>query len=244
MEVSRYPRTPHLEGSGLESPGGERVPFSELRGLRLVVEEKLDDSHLALSFEQGRLRLHHRSSPVGREPEFAPVKAWASGILPELAQALGERYVLHGGSLYAKHTVFYDALPAWFVEYDVFDREQGEWLSTERRRQLLAALPVHSAPVLHEGQLDSLAELVALVGPSRYKSPGWRRALAEAAQGSAAAIAETDQSDSGEGLYVKVEEGGRVSARYKWVRRGFLEALEGSGSHWRSRPLLANRLAS
>lgn len=53
---------------------------------------------------------------------------------------------------------------------------------------------------------------------------------------------QTDSSDLAEGLYIKVEEEGRVIERYKFVRSGFLQAVADSGSHWMDRPILPNRL--
>jgi hypothetical protein len=238
--MAKQPRTVHLDSSGRAASTG--AAFRAVAGRHLVVEEKVDDSHLSLAFKDGQLTFAHRGNPLSGEREFAPVQAWAYSVLPELQRALGERYELHGGSLYAKHTVFYDALPHYFLEYDVYDQEEGCWLSTPRRRELLTGVPVHSVAVLHEGALDSLAALTALLGPSHYKSPAWREALA-AAHG-AGDTQETDDSDYGEGLYVKIEEEGRVVARYKWVRPGFLNTLLDSGSHWRARPLVANRLRS
>jgi RNA ligase len=61
---------------------------------------------------------------------------------------LGDRYVLYGEWLYAKHTVFYNALPHYFLEYDVLDLHTQQFLSTQVRRVLLAALPIVSVPVL------------------------------------------------------------------------------------------------
>jgi hypothetical protein len=45
-----------------------------------------------------------------------------------------------------------------------------------------------------------------------------------------------------EGLYIKVEDGGAVTARYKFVRPGFIQMVLDSESHWMDRPLLPNRL--
>jgi hypothetical protein len=46
-----------------------------------------------------------------------------------------------------------------------------------------------------------------------------------------------------EGLYIKVEEGGQVVGRYKYIRASFLTAVVDSGGHWLRRPILPNRLA-
>ena len=54
-----------------------------------------------------------------------------------------------------------------------------------------------------------------------------------------------DSHDLAEGLYIKCEDPatGTVIGRYKWVRASFLTAVTDSGSHWHSRPIVANQLA-
>jgi hypothetical protein len=53
---------------------------------------------------------------------------------------------------------------------------------------------------------------------------------------------ETDRSDLMEGLYIKVEEDGRVVERYKYVRASFLTSVLDSGGHWLKRPIVPNQL--
>lgn len=250
--LHKYPRTDHLEGSRRQ-PGDEDLetaPFRRLAGRDLVVEEKVDGANAGLSFDRsGRLRLQSRGHFLTggpREHHFALFKAWASRHQARLFAALGPRYVLYGEWLYAKHTIFYDQLPHYFLEFDVLDRTDGAFLSTARRRALLAGLPIVSAPVLWEGQLPSRGALESLIGPSRFKSPVWRdrlaRLCAELHLPVAGVQAETDGSDLMEGLYIKVEEGGQVVERYKLIRAGFLTTVLQSGSHWLSRPIVPNRL--
>jgi len=251
--LRKYPRTPHLVGSRLQ-PGDEdldQVPFADLAGRYLVVEEKLDGANSAISFDpDGRLLLQSRGHYLTggpRERHFGPFKSWAASVAPALWPVLGSRYVLYGEWLYAKHTVYYDALPHWFCEFDILDRGTGDYLSTARRRELLAGTPVVSVPVLREGPVASLAALTALVGPSTAKTAGWRAALAAAARSAGVepdrAAAVTDPADEMEGLYLKREEGGVVTGRFKWVRPGFSSAVLDSGSHWLDRPIVVNQLA-
>jgi hypothetical protein len=250
--LRKYPRTHHIQGSRLQ-PGDEdsaSVPFTTLAGRFLVIEEKYDGANAGISFDaRGRLWLqsrgHHLTGGV-REKHFTLFKQWAHSHQDPLREALGTRHVLYGEWLYAKHTIFYDRLPHYFLEFDVLDTETGEFLSTDRRRALLAGVPVASVPVLASGPAASLDELVGLIGPSLAKGPDWRRRLDEvcAAHGlDPRRIArETDPSDLMEGLYVKVEEGGRVAERYKYVRHSFLTAVLDSGSHWLKRPIVPNQL--
>ena len=241
----KYPRTPHLEGSRLQ-PGDHDVaqlPFAEIRGRFLVVEEKLDGANAAISFRSdGELLLQSRGHYLTggpREKQFAPLKAWAATVRDELWTRLRDRYVMYGEWLYAKHTIFYDALPHYFLEFDIFDRETGMWLSTARRRELLAGSPVRSVPVLAEGRFDRLDELIRLVGPSTCRTPNWREALAA----TGAPDGETDTSEDMEGLYIKIEDGDATVGRCKWVRASFLTAVLDSGSHWADRPIVPNQLA-
>lgn len=46
-----------------------------------------------------------------RESQFGLFKSWAATFAPILWPVLGDRYVLYGEWLYAKHICFYDALP-------------------------------------------------------------------------------------------------------------------------------------
>ena len=251
--MHKYPRTRHLAGSRLQ-PGDEdlsQVPFAEIKGCHIVAEEKLDGANAGISFTaDGQLRLQSRGHYLTggpRERHFGPLKSWAATVAPLLAPVLTDRYVLYGEWLYAKHTVFYDALPHYFCEFDILDLATGEFLDTPRRGELLDGLPVVSVPVLRSGTFDSLAELTGLVGSSTCRTAGWREELALAAVQAgvdpAVAAAETDAGEQMEGLYLKVEAGGRVVDRLKWVRSGFLQAMLESGSHWLDRPIIANRLA-
>jgi len=251
MKMHKYPRTHHLEGSRLQ-PGDEdldSVPFDAIFGRHIVVEEKLDGANAGLRFDAaGELLLQSRGHFLTggvREKHFNLFKQWASAIAHRLRPALGERYALYGEWLYAKHTVYYDLLPHYFLEFDILDLETGEFLSTTARRAQLDGLPVVRVPVLYEGEATTLDDLVALVGPSLYKSEGWRESLAEAAERGLdveRVLSETDMSDLMEGLYIKVEEGGRVVGRYKWIRASFLTAVLDSGTHWLKRPIVPNLL--
>ena len=251
--LHKYPRTHHLEGSRLQ-PGDEdcqSVPFASLAGCHLVVEEKLDGANAGICFDaEGRLWLQSRGHFLtggSREKHFDLFKRWAYTHLEALRTALGQRFVLYGEWLYAKHTVFYDRLPHYFLEFDALDTETGAFLGTEERRTLLTGLPVASVPVLRTGPCRDLAEMTALLGPSLYKSSTWRESLSTASLARGLdpeqTWKETDSSDLMEGLYIKVEEGGRVVARYKFIRTSFLTTVLDSGSHWLRRPILPNQLA-
>ncbi|WP_238926518.1 RNA ligase family protein [Achromobacter xylosoxidans] len=254
LELFRYPRTPHLEGSRLQEGdhGHDHVPYRDLRGLRLVVEEKLDGANTGISFSPaGELLLQSRGHYLvggGRERQFNFIKAWAQAHAGWLLQRLEDRYVMYGETLSKKHSVFYDALPHHFFEFDVLDRRTGAFLSTAARRELLAGGPVLSVPVLYDGLAPArLADLKALLRPSLAKTARWRDAFEATVrrEGLDLALAwrQCDKSDLSEGLYIKVEADGRTLGRYKWVRADFVQAILAADKHHSEQPYVPNQLA-
>jgi hypothetical protein len=251
--LKKYPRTRHLETSRFQHGDHdlEAVAFKEVQGRFMVVEEKIDGANCGVSFDdQANLLLQSRGHYlVGgpRERHFNLLKTWAAAHAEDLYLALGERYVMYGEWMYAKHTVFYDRLPHYFMEFDIYDRERDVYLSTARRRELLRGLKIASVAVLWEGKPTRLSDITSLVAPSLFKSAEWRNNLIAAATAAgvapAQAFAETDSHDAMEGLYIKIEDADQVIERFKWVRPTFLNALVESGSHWLERPIVVNKLA-
>ncbi len=252
-QLYKYPRTHHVEGSGLQ-PGDEDldvISLSELAGRHLVIEEKMDGANSAISFDdEGRLLLQSRGHYLTggpREMHFHLLKAWAGRYTQELWEILGSRYVMYGEWLYAKHTIFYTDLPHYFLEFDIYDIVQDVFLSTDRRREMLRAAPfVASVLVLHEGTIATNRELHALLGTSHFITGdhmGTLRAIcSERGIDPALPLRETDPSTLMEGLYIKVEEDSRVAERYKFVRGGFLQTVIDSQTHWLDRPIIPNQL--
>ncbi len=250
--IQKFPRTPHLEGSRLQ-PGDQdltQVKFAEIAGRHIVVEEKIDGANCGISFDfDGNLRLQSRGHYLTggpREKQFALLKQWASEHQHALHDRLGSRYLMYGEWMFAKHTIFYNRLPSYFLEFDIFDTDTKTFLSTTRRRELLDALPVNTVPILHDGPAAKIEALLAHIGPSRFIDPNAKddlEKLAVAAGQSAQAVsAETDLSGKMEGLYIKVEENSIVTDRFKYVRADFLAVVDQSGSHWQDRPLIRNQL--
>jgi hypothetical protein len=250
--IRKYPRTHHLAGSNVQ-PGDDdldAVPLSALEGRHVVVEEKMDGANCGVSFGPGgELRLQSRGHYLTggpREKQFALLKQWAGALADRLLDRLADRYVVYGEWLYAKHSVYYDALPHYFLEFDVLDTGTGAFLDTPRRAALLAGLPVAPVRVLYAGPFPGGDALRALVGPSHFvtaEAPErFRDEVARLGWDVDRAVRQTDLSGRMEGLYVKAEEGGAVTGRYKFVRPEFLQTVVADG-HWQDRPLVPNRLA-
>lgn len=253
VNLKKYPRTPHLEGSRLQ-PGDEdlsQIPFSCIQGKHLVVEEKVDGANSAISFdENGTLLLQSRGHYLTggyRERHYNLMKQWAGIHQDAFFEVLGTRYILYGEWLYAKHTVYYDKLPHYFLEFDIFDRQEEMFLSTARRHEMLQCLPMVSVPVLAEGVFQTKEELVSLLGPSNYisnrKTETLRQTSEKLGLDPDRQCRETDDTNLMEGLYIKVEENGQVVDRLKFVRPSFTQTVEMSSTHWLDRPIVPNGLS-
>jgi len=220
--ILKYPRTPHLLRSR-QQRGDEDLAIvspSVLNGRFLIVEEKLDGANSAISFDDDvGLVLQSRGHVLSggpRERQSDLFKRWANVQRDALFRVLGNRYTMYGEWLYARHTIPYDRLPHYFLEFDLFDRDTDEFLSTERRQALLSSAPLVPVPVLGQGLLSRFEDLI---GRSTCSS-----------------------TEIMEGLYIKWEEDGCVRGRYKYVRDSFTQTVEQEGIHWLDRPLEPNLL--
>ena len=252
-KIRKYPRTPHIEGSRLQ-PGDEdlsQIPFDAVRNKTLVIEEKVDGANSAVSFDaEGGLLLQSRGHYLTggyRERHYNLMKQWANTHRDELYRILGRRYIMYGEWAYAKHTVFYDALPHYFLEFDILDRETGVFLDTPARHRMLEGTSVVSVPVLGRGKYGSMKEILKLLGTSAFVTGDQRQHLYDAAvklgQDPEKACGETDLSGRMEGLYIKAEKNGQVTERMKYVRAAFLQCVDFSETHWIDKPIIPNQLA-
>jgi hypothetical protein len=265
LELYKYPSTRHLQGSQLQkgdaghaaSPktakrDDSRAPYSALAGRTIVVEEKLDGANCGVSFGAGADLLlqsrGHYLSGGGRERQFGILKRWAAVHEQALLERLGDRYVMYGEWMGKKHSIFYNHLPHLFCEFDIYDRSTGVFLSTAARSSLLGEAPVLAVPVLYAGVAPPRSEdLLAMVRPSLARTANWRAHFESVVRREgldlAKCWAQADKSDLAEGLYIKVEEEGVVTARYKWVRSDFVQAILDANMHHSQQPFVPNQLA-
>jgi hypothetical protein len=100
--------------------------------------------------------------------------------------------------------------------------------------------------VLYSGEFPGEDVLRSLVGPSHFITEDayfrFREDATRLGLDVERAVKQSDLSGKMEGLYVKTEENGTVTGRYKFVRPEFLQTVFADG-HWQDRPIIPNRLA-
>ena len=253
-KILKYPRTRHLQGSRLQEGDEDlsQIPFSEILGKNIVIEEKIDGANSAVSFDgEGNLLLQSRGHYLRggyQERHYNLMKQWANANCEILYEALEDRYIMYGEWMYAKHTVFYDALPDYFMEFDIFDRERGVFLDTDSRRRITEPMTIiSSVPVLGRGVFLRKESILKHLGNSLYITENHIETLRKLAEKQKLdverQVRETDPSLTMEGLYIKVEADGVVKDRMKYVRNSFYQCVNESGSHWQQRPIIPNQLA-
>ena len=230
----KYPRTPHLFGSkGTDDDRhmNARDSAAFVANPSLIAEEKLDGTNTGIHFARsGRMVLQCRGHEIteGMHPQYDLFKQWTAVKRPILEVMLTDRFILFGEWLYAKHSVFYRALPHYFFEFDIYDKEESCFLSLERRLAMLKGTGIHTVPIVHTGAAK-YEQLLACITESAYQS-------------------EFDNPMTGqvdarmEGLYLRIESAGTVVGRAKIVRPEFVERVKQS-EHWQHQQMVPNQLA-
>ena len=148
-------------------------------------------------------------------PQFEPLWPWLAHRQAALTDALGKDLVLFGEWCYAVHSVHYQALPDWFVGFDVYDRGVRRFWSVARRNELLQRIGLFSVQELGRGH---------------YRIRGLKLLLSAEASRFGGPI---------EGLYLRQEKDGWLDHRAKLVRAEFVQSI---GDHWSSRPIERNHV--
>lgn len=208
-----FPRTPHLAWSG--HVGRDDLQLSEEESLAFlarmtVVQEKLDGANVSIRVSAGRVVLENRGKPISAHRQFDRFKAWAAA---RDVGSLGD-LVLYGEWLYATHGTAYDALPDYFLGYDVYDPSRG-FLASTTVRQVCADLAVAAVPDLPF--VSDRAGLLRLASDRSSFGRGPR-----------------------EGVYCRIEEDGLCLGRAKLVRPGYAPR---SDAAWRQ-GIVHNHVAS
>lgn len=220
----RFPHTPHLVWLGSGAPRGDKVlsqnEVRELLSDEVIVEEKIDGANLGISCGEGsEILLQNRGSYLSPpyRGQFTRLPSWLGERAGGLDSILSSEKILFGEWCAAKHSLFYDRLPDWFLLFDVYCRKKKQFLSTVQRNAMARTGGLSTVPEVARGQF-TLGQLTDLLfnGQSQFRD------------------------GTIEGLVIRSEGADLSVARAKLVRPDFSQAIQ---EHWSSRPLSWNRLA-
>lgn len=154
MKSQKYNRTFHVPWSpGMTSDDKMAKDISALLNVPIVITEKIDGSNTSLEKEGCFARTH--SGPPTHE-SFNGLKA----LHASLCYMIPENLQLFGEWCFAKHSIAYEALPGYFLLFNI--RNNNYWESWEIVELWAEQLNIPTVPVLFKGIVNSENELKEL----------------------------------------------------------------------------------
>jgi len=159
-KLYKYPRTYHFDWS----PGttsDDRIlhdidSFTKMK--EVVVSEKLDGENTTLYNDA----THARSL----DSRHHPSRNWVKGLWGSIQYYIEEDMRICGENLFAKHSIFYDNLPSYFLVFGIY---QGEFcLSWDDTVEICELLGLTMVPVLYRGPWDLEAIKACYTGTSQF----------------------------------------------------------------------------
>lgn len=259
MNFINYPKTIHIPTSkevDIDYISSSLLPLLSCDSHQsIIIEEKMDGVGIGIGFCHCLPYIQQRGHiySLHNLPHYlTELKTWILQKEELLYQLIGEDYIIFGEWLYHKHTVFYDNLPDYFLEYDLYDKQNQYFLSTEQRHRMISSVnqlsddKIHSVYVIKEINQLTVKELSQLIQQhpfSQFKSLGISSCFEKHIQYQQQVenIKKHTLVDlSYEGFYIKIENEHSVDNRYKWIRKLFMDYLL-MGEHWKNRPLISNQ---
>ena len=140
MEFQRYPKTIHIKGSGLQQSNQTNIDFQEIAGKLLVIEEKMDGSNSAVSFDNGKLLLQSRGHYLNggsREAQFSLFKAYpGTDITNKLLEEGKINKINYDSFMYYK----VDYVPEGLTEKELKNLQRKAFLAFYLRPKILWSL--------------------------------------------------------------------------------------------------------
>ncbi|MGE7775521.1 RNA ligase family protein [Chitinophaga sp. NPDC101104] len=225
MSFFKFPRTPHLFVlPGLNIRDDKQLSDVEANEFYLhevVVEEKIDGANIGISLdEEGNFRIQNRGAYIdsSSHPQFAKLTEWMYLRMLSLKDVLIGPRIIFGEWCYAKHSIYYETLPDYFLGFDVYDLTHRYFLPTHERNYLFKQCNIHPVPLIGEKRFKK-AELITILNTTKSAF-------------STASI---------EGLYVRLENKTRLIKRAKIVKEDFVQEIDG---HWSKGKLIKNLVVS
>lgn len=183
---------------------------------QLTITEKMDGANVGIIRHKDTFRLQKRGSLVDASEhyQFNFFKAWSQLNYDKLMQ-IPEGTILYGELMIAKHTVFYDKLPDYFLAFAWVDRKSREYKHRSDLEELCDKIGLSTTPFIYQGPCSKVELFDYIPNPSAYGS------------------------EPAEGIVVWNHKAG---LRGKVVRAEFVKDMEDS-DHWTHKEVVKNKLA-
>ena len=222
-KLPAFPRTahlPHKPNASEDDIVAEAFEVSVVFQCPVHVEEKIDGASMGMTLFDGYPVLRNRDHILKKgylkdtpaKKQFVPAWNWFYKYQDRFRQLEG--YSVYGEWMWARHGIYYDRLPDWFIAYDVFDQNTGQFIEPILARKMLCDAGFAVPFVRYIGEIDDYGHLEAM---ANQMSP-W---------------AENDS----EGIYLKLDDGKQVTHHFKMVRKDFIR-----GRFWDGKKMMRNAI--
>eukprot|EP01129_Flabellula_baltica_P010963 TRINITY_DN4706_c0_g1_i1.p1 TRINITY_DN4706_c0_g1~~TRINITY_DN4706_c0_g1_i1.p1 ORF type:complete len:237 (+),score=35.43 TRINITY_DN4706_c0_g1_i1:58-711(+) len=171
----------------------------------IIIQEKVDGANVSVHFEQEWVPVMQKRGGLilNREKDqYNVFRDYCYNKMEELYAVTGTQYVVYGEWLWCQHHVAYQALPDYFIVFDIMEKESGMFLAYDRVVEMVGDL-FHVVPLLAKLAVSEIKgsfqeQIVSLLNRQSH-------------------FGEEDQ----EGVYVRFEGGDYVRHRVKLRRETF-----------------------
>lgn len=187
----------------------------ELLNGKVTITEKMDGANAGIIRYRDTFHLQKRGSLVGESEhkQFNFFKGWSYQNYDKIMQ-IPKGTILYGELMYAKHTIFYDRLPDYFLAFAWLDKGKNKYYKWEEMKSLCDNIGFHTVPLIHQGYADRMELFDMIPNVSHYGS------------------------NMAEGIVVWNH---KKEMRGKVVRAEFQKFMDNSG-HWAKRRVVKNEI--
>lgn len=143
----KYPRTPHLPWSeGATNDDKVLKNTHHFEGKEIVATLKMDGENTTMYPNH----IHARSIDSGRHP----ARFWVKALHSKICFDIPPDHRICGENLFAKHTIFYDNLPSYFMVHSIWFSNRlnvNQCCSWEGIEHLCKLLGLYTVPVIYTG---------------------------------------------------------------------------------------------
>lgn len=208
VKYVKYPRTYHLPWSYLSKDDRQLKNDNIFLNKNVIVSLKMDGENSTLYNDY----IHARSINSGSHES----RNWLKGYWSQFAYMLDENMRICGENLYAKHTVFYNDLPSYFMLFSIWI--DNVCLSWDETLEYANILNLHTVPIIYEGEYNKEKIIQSF----------------------------KEYEKTHEGYVVRLADSFNFSnfnkSIAKYVNPWFKQAINDSHGHWISKKIIPNKL--
>ena len=142
----KYPKTYHLPWSeGISSDDKIQHDLSHFENKDIIISEKMDGENTTLYSNYIHARSLDSKDHLSRH--------WIKGLWGNIKHEIPDNWRICGENLYAKHSIYYNNLPSYFLVFSIWNKN-NICLSWKETKEWCNLLNLNTVPILYEGKFN------------------------------------------------------------------------------------------